>query len=126
MCRDIVVSALEARSTQPRPQSTDAPRVRVVTLVRHLIQALEGSGGSLAIALAGAAEADAELARIHHADSGRRFGALVAAVADAAPAVDAELAASALAGAVVYRRLVLGAPLAPADADELVATVMGN
>jgi AcrR family transcriptional regulator len=124
--RDVVVSALEARSTQPPPQPSQAPRERVVALVGHLIAALAGPGGSLAIALAGAAEADDELARIHHADSARRFGALRDAVADASPELDAELAASALAGAVAYRRLVLGQPLTPADAEPLVATVLGT
>jgi AcrR family transcriptional regulator len=123
--RDVVVSALQARSTQPPPQLAEEPRARVVTLVRHLIEALSGPGGSLAIALAGAAEADPELARIHRADSARRFGALVDAVAAAAPDVDARLAGSALAGAVTYRRLVLGEPLSTADAEHLVATVLG-
>ena len=123
--RDVVVSALEARSTQPPPQPAHAPRERVVALVGHLIEALGGPGGSLAIALAGAAEADPELARIHHADSARRFGALVDAVAGAAPDIDARLAASALAGAVAYRRLVLGEPLTTADTEALVATVLG-
>jgi len=123
--RDVVVSALEARSTQPPPQPAQAPRERVVALVGHLIEALAGPGGSLAIALAGAAEADPELARIHHADSARRFGALVEAVAQAAPDVEAHLAASALAGAVAYRRLVLGEPLTVPDAEPLVATVLG-
>ena len=124
--REIVVSALEARSTQPPPRPAEAPHERVVALVSHLIEALSGPGGSLAIALAGAAERDPELARIHHADSARRFGALVSAVADAAPDVDAALAASALAGAVAYRRLVLGEPLTTADAEPLVATVLGR
>lgn len=123
--RDLVASALEARSTQPPPQPSQAPRERVVSLVSHLIEALHGPGGSLAIALAGAAEAEPELARLHHADSARRFGALVAAVAEAAPDVDARLAASALAGAVAYRRLVLGDPLTGSDAEPLVATVLG-
>lgn len=123
--RDVVVSALRARSTQPLPQPTQSPRERVVALVAHLIEALGGTGGSLAIALAGAAETEPELARLHHADSARRFGALVAAVAEADPSVDAPLAASALAGAVAYRRLVLGQPLAAADAEPLVATVLG-
>lgn len=123
--RDVVVSALEARSTQPPPQLTEAPRARVVALVSHLIEALRGPGGALAIALAGAAEREPELARMHHADSARRFGALVRAVAEAAPEVDPELAASALAGAVAYRRLVLGEPLTTADAEPLVATVLG-
>lgn len=123
--RDVVVSALEARSTQPGPQPTQAPRERVLALVGHLIDALGGPGGSLAIALAGAAEADPELARIHRADNARRFGALVDAVAEAAPDVDARLAASALAGAVAYRRLVLGEPLTTADTGPLVATVLG-
>lgn len=124
--RDVVVSALEARSTQPPPRPAEAPSERIVALVSHLIEALGGPGGSLAIALAGAAEREPELARIHHADSARRFAALISAVAEAAPAVDAELAASALAGAVAYRRLVLGEPLTPADAEPLVATVLGS
>ncbi len=124
--REVVVSALEARSTQPPRELSEAPRERVVALVRHLIEALGGRGGSLAIALAAAAEAEPALARIHHADSARRFSALVAAVADTDPEVDAELAASALAGAVVYRRLVLGQPLTGADADPLVGTVIGR
>jgi len=123
--RDVLVSALEARSTQPLPEPTQPPQERVVALVTHLIEALGGPGGSLAIALAGAAEADPELARIHHADSARRFGALVGAVAEAAPKLDAKLAASAMAGAVTYRRLVLGEPLTTADAEPLVATVLG-
>lgn len=122
----VVVSALEARSTQPPPEPATAPRQRVVELVGHLIEALAGPGGSLAIALAGAAEADPALAHLHHADSARRFGALVGAVAGAAPDIDARLAASALAGAVFYRRLVLGEPLVTADADHLVASVLGS
>lgn len=124
--REIVVSALEARSTQPPTRSTDEPRERVVALISHLIDALGGPGGSLAIALAAAAEADPELARLHHDDSARRFDALVAAVTEAAPSLDPTLAASALAGAVAYRRLVLGDPLSTTDAEPLVATVLGD
>lgn len=123
--RDVVVSALEARSTQPPPRPPESPRERVVALVVHLIEALDGPGGALAIALAGAAETDPELARLHHADNARRFGALVAAIAETVPDIDARLAASALAGAVVYRRLVLGEPLLTADAEPLVVTVLG-
>jgi AcrR family transcriptional regulator len=123
--RDIVVSALEARSTQPPPGPVDAPRERVVALITHLIDALSGPDGSLAIALAAAAEADPELARLHHDDNARRFDALAAAVAQAAPNLDAVLAASALAGAVAYRRLILGHPLDTSDAEQLVATVLG-
>lgn len=124
--RSVVVSALEARSTQPAPEVAQAPRERVVAIVAHLIEALSGVGGAMAIALAGAAEADPDLARIHHADSARRFGGLVAAVAQTGIDVDPDLAASALAGAVVYRRLVLGEPLTTADAEPLVATVLGS
>lgn len=124
--RDVVVSAVEARSIQPPPQPDQPPNDRVVTLVRHLIEALDGEGGSLALALASAAESEPELARIQHDDTARRFAALVAAVAEAAPETDAELAASALAGAVTYRRLVLREPLSGADAERLVATVLGG
>ena len=123
---DIVVSALEARSSQPARRSDEPPRQRVVTLVAHLIDALDGTGGSLAIALAGAAEADAALAELHRTDAERRLAALVSAVAEAAPQCDAEIAASALAGAVVYRRVVLGRPLVATDAERIVATVLGE
>jgi AcrR family transcriptional regulator len=123
--RDVVVSAVEARSTQPPPQPAQRPRDRVTSLVRHLIEALDGPGGALALALASAAESEPELARIQHADAARRFAALVDAVADLAPAADPELAASALAGAVAYRRLVLREPLDGSDAEALVAAVLG-
>ena len=123
---ELVVSALEARSTQPPTESGEAARDRVVSLIAHLIEALHGPGGSLAIALAGAAEVDDELARLHHEDNARRFDALVAAVTEEHPGTDARLAASALAGAVVYRRLVLGEPLTTTDAEQLVATVLGR
>lgn len=96
-----------------------------MALVAHLIEALDGPARSPAIALAGAAEAATELARLHDADSANRFEAFVAAVAEAAPSVDARLAASALVGAVAYRRLVLGEPLAPIDAEPLVGIVLG-
>lgn len=124
--REVVTSALEARSVQPPPQSAEAPRDRVVALVTHLIEGVAGQGGSLTIALVAAAEADPELARVHRDDIATRFAALVAAVAEAAPDLDAELAASALAGAVTYRRLILGEPLRANDAASLVATVLGE
>lgn len=124
--REIVVSALADRSSQPPPRSGEEPRDRVVSLVAHLISGLNGPGGALAIALAGAAEADADLARLFHEDNARRFDALVAAVTEAAPAADARLAASALAGAVAYRRMILGDPLTPAEARPLVASVLGD
>lgn len=122
---DIVVSALEARSTQPVPRPDEEPRERVVALITHLIEALHGPGGALAIALAGAAEADADLARLHRADNAQRFDALVTAVAQANADVDARLAASALVGAVAYRRVILGDPLEVGEATALVATVLG-
>ena len=124
--RDVVVSALDARSVQPPPRSTESARDRVVALVSHLIEALDGPGGALAVAVARAAATEPELARLQHADSARRFAALVDAVADAAPAADAVLAASALAGAVTYRRLVLREALHVAEAPLLVETVLGR
>lgn len=62
---------------------------------------------------------------MHHADNARRFGALVAAVTEAAPDATARLAAGALAGTVFYQGLIPGEPLSVADADPLVATVLG-
>ena len=96
--RDVVVSALRARSTQPPPATEQPPRERIVALVRHLIEALDGPGGALALALANAAEAEPELARLQQADTARRFAALVDAVAASDAAIDPELVASALAG----------------------------
>lgn len=124
--REIVVSALEARSDQPPPRADHTPRARVVALIAHLIDALNGPGGSLAVALAAAAEADPRLGQLHRDDNARRFDALVGAVSDAAPHVDATVAASALAGAVTYRRLMLGDPLDAADVEPLVSTILGD
>jgi TetR/AcrR family transcriptional regulator, regulator of autoinduction and epiphytic fitness len=124
--RDIVVSALQARSEQPLPRADQTPRERVVALVGHLIDALNGPGGSLAVALAAAAETDPVLRQLHREDNSRRFTALVNAVSDAVPTVDAALAASALAGAVAYRRLILAEPLDTADAEALTSVVLDH
>jgi TetR/AcrR family transcriptional regulator of autoinduction and epiphytic fitness len=110
-----------------------SPRVQVVTLVRHLATGF-ASGSAVAAstpALVDAAERDADLRDLFHDYTARRRQALIDALAAGVasgvfPAsVDPELAAAALAGAVMYRRLMTPTPLDPADADALVTTVLG-
>jgi len=78
-----------------------------------------------------AAERNGELAELFHSYSAQRRQTLVDALVDGVEAgdfpnhLDPELAAAALAGAVMYRRLMTATPLSPDDAEPLNATVLG-
>jgi TetR/AcrR family transcriptional regulator, regulator of autoinduction and epiphytic fitness len=82
-------------------------------------------------ALIDGAERDRALRRLHHEYNDRRRAALVSAIAaaveagEARPDIDPELAAVALAGAVMYRRLMTSRPLRHAEVEPLMATVLG-
>ncbi|MEV0332449.1 TetR-like C-terminal domain-containing protein [Nocardia sp. NPDC050717] len=82
-------------------------------------------------ALIDAAERNAELRELFHRYNAERRATLVAAVRDGIatgdfPAdTDPELAATALAGAVIYRRLMTSAALDPTEVEDLVHTVLG-
>ncbi len=121
----LVVDALEHYSTQPPPEETRAGRPRVVALVRHLAEVMADRQHSAIVpALIEAAERDPALRKLHRGFNDRRRRALVTALADAG-ATDPELAAIALAGAVVYSRVMSVRPLDPDRSEELVAAVLG-
>lgn len=129
----LIADALETLNEQPEPVSAGgAPRERVEQLLRHLAEAFAGSRfGACVPALVDAAERDQAVRRFHHDYSARRRRALVNAVAagvdsgDFPATVDPELAATALAGAVLYRRLMTGEPFDPADVPGVVDMVLG-
>jgi AcrR family transcriptional regulator len=133
----LVADALRTLNVQPGSPASDEPpdedpRDRVLTIVRHLATAFTGSVVARCTpALVDAAERDAELRDLFHVYNAERRQALVDALAagvasGAFPSrVDPELAAVALAGAVMYRRLMTPTPLPPEEAEALVATVLG-
>ncbi|MGH3362239.1 MAG: TetR/AcrR family transcriptional regulator [Nocardioides sp.] len=130
----LVSEAMEELNVQPgpRPAGDESPRERVVALIGHLASAMRGSPVADCLpAMVDGAERDPAVRRLHHAYNERRRSALTAAVASARdsgaahPDVVPELAAQALAGAVIYRRLMTARPLTDAEVEPLVATVLG-
>jgi AcrR family transcriptional regulator len=132
---DLIAEALETLNQQPGPPSAEvagaSPRERVRTLVRHLAEAMRDSTLSACIpALIDAAERDPDVRAFHHRYSARRRRALTEAIAagvaagDFAAGIDPDLAALALAGAVIYRRTMTGRPFPPDQVGELVALVL--
>lgn len=130
----LIADAIDELNRQPAPQPSgdETSRERIATLVRHLATAMRSSPVAACLpALIDGAERDPTLRRLHHGYNDRRRAALVTAIADAVVAgearsgTDPELAAAALAGAVMYRRLMTARPLRDDEVDPLVATVLG-
>jgi TetR/AcrR family transcriptional regulator, regulator of autoinduction and epiphytic fitness len=129
----LIADALETLNEQPEPQpGHGTPRQRVLQLVEHLATVFTDSDLSACIpALVDAAERDPDVRRFLHDYSTGRRRALTAVIADGSargdlpPDLDADMAATALAGAIVYRRLMTGQPFPPARVADLVATVLG-
>ena len=123
--RSLVLEALEHHSAQPPPGETAPGRPRVVALVRHLAEVMADPERSAVVpALIEAAQRDPALRQLQIGFSERRRRALVAALADAG-ASNPAMTSMALAGAVVYARVMGGEALDPACAEELVAAVLG-
>lgn len=127
----LVADALETLNRQPEPVAASSPVERVVDLVRHFAEvAVDPLLSGCLVAQIDAAERDPTMRELHHGYSARRRGALADALADAADAgllrggTDPDLAAAALVGAVLYRRVMTGEPLEPDRAAELVALVV--
>ena len=130
----LIADAIDALNVQPPAQPADAetPRERISALLHHLSDAMRTSPVSACLpALIDGAERDDALRRLHHRYSDRRRAALVAAIVAAIEAgelrgdIDAELAATALAGAIIYRRLMTGRPLSADEVGPLIDTVLG-
>ena len=130
----LIADAIDALNVQPEagPADAESPRERISALLHHLSDAMRTSPVSACLpALIDGAERDGALRRLHHRYSDRRRAALVAAIAAAIEAgdlrddIDPELAATALAGAIIYRRLMTGRPLPADEVDPLIDTVLG-
>lgn len=132
----LIADALETLNVQPAVGPADASddvRDDVVRLVTHLAEAFADSTiSSCTPALIEASEHDADVRDFHHGYAERRRGALVALLergrgSGGIPAdLDPELAAIALAGAVIYRRVMTGEPFPASEAARLVDTVLGT
>lgn len=125
---ELIDDALSTLNVQPE-DPIDTPqqaRETVRGLVRHLDLGLnEGPVAACLPALIDGAERDAGIRRLHHGQNERRRARLAAAVAEATGlGADADLLAHALAGAVMYARLMTGRRLSRAQLDRLVELVM--
>ena len=131
----LVADALETLVVQPvaEPGTSADSRSRVEELLRHLAGGMRDSTLSRCLpALIEAAEHDAGVRTLHHGFNDRRRQALVDAVADGVAAgelpadVDPEVTALALAGAVIYRRVMTSRPFAVEEVSTLVTSVLGG
>jgi TetR/AcrR family transcriptional regulator, regulator of autoinduction and epiphytic fitness len=124
----LLIDAFSALNVQPGREPDDRPpRERIVELVDHLVAAMRDPLRSAwAPALSDAAERDPVVRELHHRINAERRRTLVEAIRAAVetgavvPPVDPELAALALAGAVIYARTMTPTPL---DADQVPALV---
>lgn len=128
----LIIDAMRTLNTQPPPEPDGSPRERIRQLLHHLGHALtEGILAPALPALIEAAERDADLRVLLNDYTTERRRALVDAVASGIAArqvdaaVDAELAAHALSGAIFYARLMTSTPMTGTDIDHLITTVLG-
>lgn len=130
----LIADALETLNVQPAPPERpeeETARQHVEDLLRHLTGALARSRVADCLpALVHAAEQDAGVREFLHGYSARRRQALVDAIAvgvergEFRPG-DPDVSADALSGAVFYRRLMTGRPVAPDEVPALVDEVLG-
>ncbi len=132
----LIADALETLNEQPNPTSgaeaEGDPRERVEQLVRHLAEVFVDSTLSACIpALIEAAERDPDVRQFHHRYNRQRRQVLVDAIAEGVatgefrPELDPEIAAIALVGPIIYRRVMTGRPLDPDHVSTLIDTVIG-
>lgn len=129
----LIADALETLNEQPQPPlGPGGAREQIERLLEHLTAAFADSLLSACIpALVEAAEHHPEVAEFLHGYSARRRRTLVDVIAAGVASgelpghLDPELAALALAGPIVYRRILTPEPLPPARAGELVTQVLG-
>ena len=130
---DLIADALETLNEQPRPRPAGGTaREQVDELLEHLAAAFADSVLSACMpALIEAAEHQPEVAEFLHGYSARRRQTLVDVIqrgidsGELPPNLDADLAALALAGPVVYCRTMTPDPLPAARARELAHLLLG-
>jgi AcrR family transcriptional regulator len=130
----LIADAFDTLNVQPRrpTEAIEPSRQQIVRMVEHLADVMRGSIFSACLpALIDGAERDRQVRAFHHDYNDRRRAALVSAIASAIDAgevsgeIDAEMAALAIAGAVIYRRLMADTPLAQSEVGPLISTVIG-
>lgn len=129
----LIAAAFERLHEEMAPDiTTGSPRERITRALAHVAELLVDSTFSSCIpALIDAAERDVDLRRFHHRFQRQARKPLVALIAEGAragdfPSADPEIAASALLGALFFRRLMTRAPFDPEKIAELVGTVLGS
>lgn len=130
----LIADAFETFHVQMVPSIEDlSPRERVRSLVRHVAEVFVDSTFSVCIpALIEGAERDDRLRSFHHEYSAERRQGLIDVIAEGVasgdfPAdLDADLAALALLGPIIYCRLMSGEPFDPDRANDLVDIVLGR
>ena len=129
----MIADSLETLNEQPQPDiSATTARGQVIQLVDHLVSAFADSVLSACIpALIEAAEHHDEVSEFLHAYSARRRQNLTDTIqrgideGELSEAIDAELAALALSGSVIYRRVLSPAPLSGEDGRRAVDLILG-
>jgi len=132
----LIADAFETLNRQPQPEeapASDSPRERIHRLLHHLAEVFYDSPFSACLpALIEGAERHPEIRSFHHQFNDERRKALATAIMEGVAAgeicdrVDADLAATALAGAIVYRRVMTNERLDPVAVPELIVTVLGE
>jgi AcrR family transcriptional regulator len=126
---ELIDAALTTLNVQPADPVDTPSRARdaVRGLVRHLDIGLnDGPVAACLPALIDGAERDPGIRKLHHGQNERRRARLAAAISEATGRDDdADLLAQALAGAVMYARLMSGRRLSGAQLDRLVNLVIG-
>lgn len=130
----LIADALETLNVQPPVASAEgSTRTRVTRLLQHLAEAMSDPDLSPSVpALVEAAERDPTIARFHHQYADRRRQTLVDLLAtgitagELPPGLDPQLAALALAGAVVYTRLMTSTPFPVHRVEALVEQILGR
>jgi AcrR family transcriptional regulator len=125
---ELIDAALTTLNVQPA-EPTDTPeeaRDAVRGLLRHLDLGLnEGPVAACLPALIDGAERDPAIRRLHHGQNARRRARLADAISAATGREsDSDLLAHALAGAVMYARLMTGRRLNGKQLDRLVELVV--
>jgi AcrR family transcriptional regulator len=127
---ELIEAALDTLNVQPTEpiETPSQARDAVRGLVRHLDIGLnEGPVAACLPALIDGAERDPGIRRLHHDQNARRRARLTAAISEATGLHgDADLLAHALAGAVMYSRLMTGRRLSGKQLDRLVDLIVGR
>jgi AcrR family transcriptional regulator len=130
---DLITDAFHIFHREQAPDLTAGPpRERIERILHHVAEVVGSSAFSACIpALIDGAERDPGLRKFHHRFQAEARRPLVAVIAEGVAAgdfpahIDAELAATALLGALFYRRLMSKDSFDPRRAAALVETVLG-